>query len=99
MGIGDDISNKAEELGGKAKEAIGEATGNEELQVEGIFDQLAAKAKQMGESIKDFAEDAVTEVREFAEDAAENIKEFAGEAAEKAEHLKDETVARFKHSE
>ncbi len=97
MGIGDDISNKAEELGGVAKEALGDATGNEELKAEGILDQLAAKAKQFGESVKDFAEDAVEEVREFAGDAAEHVRDFAEDAAEKVEHVKDETVAKFKH--
>jgi len=35
MGIGDKISNEAEELAGKAKEKTGEHSGDEELKAEG----------------------------------------------------------------
>lgn len=49
----DDIRNKAEELKGKAKEKIGDATGNRSLQAEGLGDQAKAKLKQMGEQIED----------------------------------------------
>lgn len=57
MGLGDDIKNKAEELAGKAKEAIGDLTGNEQAQVEGKADQAKATGKQVGQDIKDAAED------------------------------------------
>ena len=42
MGLGDKISNKAEELAGKAKEAAGDVTDNERLEAEGEADQLGA---------------------------------------------------------
>lgn len=58
MGLDDKISNKAEELGGKAKEAAGDATGNDRLQAEGQGDQAKANAKQAGEHVKDAAKDA-----------------------------------------
>ena len=35
MGTGDKISNKAEELAGKAKEAAGDVTGDADLEAEG----------------------------------------------------------------
>ncbi|MGH3608377.1 MAG: CsbD family protein [Pseudonocardiaceae bacterium] len=54
MGIGDKISNKAEELKGKLKEATGEATGDEHLEAEGKVDQAESKIKQAGEKVKDF---------------------------------------------
>lgn len=53
MGLGDKISNKAEELKGKAKETAGDATGNEKMQAEGMFDQAKANLKQAGEKVKD----------------------------------------------
>lgn len=53
MGLGDKISNAAEELGGKAKEATGHATGNDRLKAEGQTDQVKADAKKVGESVKD----------------------------------------------
>jgi uncharacterized protein YjbJ (UPF0337 family) len=53
MAIGDKISNAAEDLGGKAKEATGKATGDEQLEAEGKGDQLSAKVKKIGEDVKD----------------------------------------------
>ncbi|MEV4414927.1 CsbD family protein [Catellatospora sp. NPDC049609] len=53
-----DISNKAEELKGKAKEAIGDLTNNERLQAEGVAEQAKAKAQQAAEDVKDAAKDA-----------------------------------------
>ncbi|WP_258803257.1 CsbD family protein [Pseudarthrobacter sp. NS4] len=53
MGLGDKISNAAEGLGGKAKEAAGNATGNDRLKAEGQADQVKADAKKVGESVKD----------------------------------------------
>ncbi|UUL77277.1 CsbD family protein [Pseudarthrobacter sp. Fe7] len=53
MGLGDKISNAAEGLGGKAKEAAGNATNNDRLKAEGQADQVKADAKKVGESVKD----------------------------------------------
>ncbi|WP_155389311.1 CsbD family protein [Catellatospora paridis] len=53
-----DISNKAEELKGKAKEVVGDLTGNESLEAKGLAEQATAKAKQAAENVKDAAEDA-----------------------------------------
>ena len=53
MGLGDKISNAAEDMGGKAKEAAGKATDNERLEAEGQKDQVKADAKKVGEDIKD----------------------------------------------
>ena len=61
MGIGDKIQNKAQEVGGKVKEAVGDATDNERLQAEGAADQAGAKAKQAGEAVKDGVSKAAEE--------------------------------------
>lgn len=53
MGTGDDMKHKAEEVGGKAKEAFGDATNNESLEAEGKRDQAAANVKQAGDDVKD----------------------------------------------
>ena len=57
MGIGDKAGNKAEDLGGKAKEATGKATGDRSLEGQGKDDQKKASAKQAGEHVKDAAKD------------------------------------------
>jgi uncharacterized protein YjbJ (UPF0337 family) len=53
MGFGDKIKHAAEKVGGKGKEAAGEATGDEGLKAEGKTDQTKAGLKQAGEKIKD----------------------------------------------
>lgn len=53
MGMGDKIKNEAENLGGKAKEATGNATDNDSLKAEGQKDQVVADAKKVGEDVKD----------------------------------------------
>ncbi|WP_345426554.1 CsbD family protein [Pseudonocardia xishanensis] len=58
------MQNKGRELAGKAKEKVGEATGNDELVAEGRADQVGAGAKQAGEKV----EDAGAEVRDTVRD-------------------------------
>ena len=53
MALDDKIKNAAEGLAGKAKEAVGKATDNEQLEAEGKADQTSAKLKQTGEDVKD----------------------------------------------
>lgn len=63
MGDGDKASNKIEELAGKAKTAVGDATDDSSLEAEGRADQSSAKAKQAGENIKDALRDAAGAVK------------------------------------
>jgi len=53
MGIADKAKNAAEDLKGKAKEAVGDVTGNDELKAEGKADQTKSSAKKVGENVKD----------------------------------------------
>jgi uncharacterized protein YjbJ (UPF0337 family) len=53
MATDDKINNKAEELKGKAKEAVGNATNDKELQRQGKRDQAKSDLKQAGEKVKD----------------------------------------------
>jgi uncharacterized protein YjbJ (UPF0337 family) len=53
MGLDDKVQNAAEKLGGKGKEATGEATGDESLKDEGQTDQAKGDLKQAGEKVKD----------------------------------------------
>ena len=53
MGTDDKIDNKLEDLGGKAKEAVGSATGDDELKAQGDRDQRKSSLKDAGEKIKD----------------------------------------------
>lgn len=53
MGLDDKISNKAEDLKGRAKEATGAATGDDDLKAEGKHDQAKSGLKDKVESLKD----------------------------------------------
>lgn len=53
MGLQDKITNKAEVLKGKAKEAAAKITNDPGLEAEGKLDQGKGNLKQAGEKIKD----------------------------------------------
>jgi uncharacterized protein YjbJ (UPF0337 family) len=53
MSAADKIRNAAEDLAGKAKEAVGNVTDNDKLVAEGKADQTKADAKKAGENVKD----------------------------------------------
>jgi uncharacterized protein YjbJ (UPF0337 family) len=53
MATDDKMDNKLEELGGKAKEAVGRATDDRELEAQGERDQTKSNLKQAGEKVKD----------------------------------------------
>jgi uncharacterized protein YjbJ (UPF0337 family) len=53
MGLDDKIKNAAQDIAGKAKEAVGDRKGDDDLKAEGRKDQTAASAKKTGEDVKD----------------------------------------------
>ena len=53
MSTSDKISNKTEELTGKVKEGVGDATDDESMEREGKLDQTKGNLKQAGEKVKD----------------------------------------------
>ena len=53
MGLDDKIKNAAQDIAGKAKEAVGDHKGDDSLKAEGQKDQSAASAKKVGEDVKD----------------------------------------------
>ena len=53
VGTEDKIRNKVDDLGGKAKEAAGRVTGDEDTKNEGKFDQAKSSLKDAGEKVKD----------------------------------------------
>jgi len=53
MSADDKAANKIDELAGKAKEGVGRATGNRDLEAEGKAEQAKSNLKQAGEKVKD----------------------------------------------
>jgi len=58
MATDDKLRNKGEDLKGKAKETIGRATDDEELEAQGRADQAKSSLKDAGEKVKDAIKDA-----------------------------------------
>lgn len=54
-----ELQNKADELGGKVKEAAGDTVGNDDLANQGKGEQAASKVKQGVEDLKDKATEAL----------------------------------------
>jgi uncharacterized protein YjbJ (UPF0337 family) len=57
MGAEDKVSNKIDDLGGKAKEAVGNATDDDSTKNEGKVDQAKSSLKDAGEKVKDAFKD------------------------------------------
>ncbi|HEY6934053.1 MAG TPA: CsbD family protein [Marmoricola sp.] len=53
MGNDDKLQNAGEEKLGEAKEALGKASGDKDMEAEGKGDQTKADLKQAGEKVKD----------------------------------------------
>ncbi len=53
MSAEDKVKNKIEDLGGKAKETVGKATGDRDTRNEGKADQAKSSLKDAGEKVKD----------------------------------------------
>ncbi|WP_156689161.1 CsbD family protein [Mycobacterium sp. Marseille-P9652] len=53
MSTEDKIKNKIQDVGGKAKEAVGKATGDHDTKNEGRADQSKSSLKDAGEKVKD----------------------------------------------
>lgn len=53
MSATDKFDNKAENVAGKAKEKVGEVTGDQDKKNEGKADQVKSNLKDAGEKVKD----------------------------------------------
>ncbi len=53
MGAHQKLTNKIDDAAGKAKEAVGRVTRDEDIRVEGKLDQAKASLKDAGEKVKD----------------------------------------------
>lgn len=64
----DKVKGVANQVGGKAKESVGKAIGNEQMQVEGLARQVKGKVqKKVGDAkstIKDVADDLADKAHE-----------------------------------
>jgi len=58
------MSGKAEQMKGKAKEAVGDLTGNEDLQSEGKADRHAGEAKEKVGKVEEKVEEVIDKAKD-----------------------------------
>jgi uncharacterized protein YjbJ (UPF0337 family) len=63
MGFDDKAENQGTDIKGRAKEAAGSLTGDDELKAEGRGDQAEASVKKAGENVKDAVDDVKDAVK------------------------------------
>ena len=71
-----DFTDKAQEAVGRAKEAAGDLTGNDDLKADGAADTAEAKVKQGVDAVAEKAGDAVDAVADRAGDAADAVRQL-----------------------
>ena len=80
------MSGTAEEYKGRAKEAVGDLTGDKDLQREGKADQASGKVKQAAEDVKDKVDDAVDAVKDkFKKDCTKKDEFDCREASDQSD--------------
>jgi uncharacterized protein YjbJ (UPF0337 family) len=62
------VMENKDQVKGKAKQAVGDLTGNEDLKKEGKADERAGKVKEFLGDVKDKAEDQVDKVKDKVKD-------------------------------
>lgn len=89
-----DISKGAGELAGRAKQSVGDLTGNEDLQAEGQIQEVKAKVKQAASDVSDRAEDLAESAEDKVAEVADRASELGHKAADTAGdlHLDDKRV-------
>ena len=58
------MSGLTDKISGRAKQAAGDLTDNDELEREGEVDEAAGKAKDAVDDVKDGIEDAIDDVKD-----------------------------------
>ena len=74
MSLEDKIKNTAQDVAGKAKEGLGEATGDEQLKTEGKVNQATASAKDALADAKDAASEKAGEAADQAKGLIDGLK-------------------------
>ena len=82
MSFDEKLNNTGEDLAGKAKEAAGDLTGDQELKAEGKVDQVSASLKNVAEDAKEKAHELEDKAKEAASGLGANLKAAADKIKE-----------------
>lgn len=82
-----DFTDKAQEAVGRAKEAAGDLTGDDELKADGAADTAEAKVKQGVDAVAEKADDVKQAVGEAVDGAKQQLSGLADDTADAARQL------------
>ena len=90
----DQVKGKANEVAGKMKQGVGEATGNENMANRGVADQAKGAAQQTWGNIKDAANESAktreAEQHQHNNEARENVSHKIDSAKDRVNEKIDE---------
>ena len=69
------MSGKSDQLKGRAKEAAGILTGNEDLEAEGRADRRTGEAKEKVDHAKDKVDEVIDKAKAKVDEAADKAKD------------------------
>ena len=69
------MSGKSDQVKGRAKEAAGILTGNEDLEAEGKADRLTGEAKEKVDDAKTKVDDVIDSAKSKADEVADKVKD------------------------
>jgi uncharacterized protein YjbJ (UPF0337 family) len=69
------VGEQGEKVRGEAKEKLGQAMGDEELERQGRFDQSKADLKDAGEEVRSGLGEAAEQAKQTVEEAADKAKD------------------------
>ena len=76
-----ELSDKAEEFAGRAREAAGDLTGDDRLRAEGAADRTEAEVKQKVDDVKQAVTEKASGVADSAQDKAVEVKRAVADTA------------------
>ncbi len=76
-----ELSDKAQEFAGRAKEAAGDVTGNDDLRTEGTADRAEAEVKQKVDEVTQAVTEKASDVADSVQDKAAEVKHAVAETA------------------
>lgn len=88
-----ELSDKAQEFAGRAKEAAGEVTGNDDLRADGAADRTEAQVKQKVDDVKQAVTEKASEIADSAQDTAAEVKHAVADTASDSRVVTALTVA------
>lgn len=93
-----DLSDKAQEFAGRAKEAAGDVTGDDNLRADGAADKAEAEVKQKVDDVKQAVTEKASDIADSAQDKAKDVKQAVSEKVSGVADSAQDKAVEVKHA-